>query len=248
MTLYPPKLFYFILFLFFNEPKQNQRSGRRQRLRSRLRLCFRTVFTPYIITSVSRCRHWRPTSFGGVKRRDEVDRRTEPSQQVSGPGSSPLPFKTSFTKDLFDALFLFSTDFVEHFAMPEQNSTSPGQRRESQQSWTGSEIFHSPFPKDYTLPQNAAGPKLSGKAWGRVKKFLLCKNGFPSSIYYIVGNEFCERFSYYGMKAILILYLTRVLSLGDNTATAVFHSFSMLCYFTPLFGAMLADGWLGKYR
>ncbi|XP_073229482.1 solute carrier family 15 member 2-like [Porites lutea] len=50
------------------------------------------------------------------------------------------------------------------------------------------------------------------------------------------------------MKAILILYLTRVLDFGDNTATAVFHSFSMLCYFTPLFGAMMADGWLGKYR
>lgn len=135
--------------------------------------------------------------------------------------------------------------------MSDQSSNSTGHRRESQQSWTGSDIFHSPFPNGNDVsprPQRAEKFKLSGKAWGRVKKFLLCKNGFPSSIYYIVGNEFCERFSYYGMKAILILYLTRVLALGDNTATAVFHSFSMLCYFTPLFGAMLADGWLGKYR
>lgn len=117
-------------------------------------------------------------------------------------------------------------------------------------SWTGSEIFRPSFPNnvDVSLQNDDAESKLSGKAWGRVKKFLLGKTGFPSSIYYIVGNEFCERFSYYGMKAILILYLTRVLALGDNTATAVFHSFSMLCYFTPLFGAMLADGWLGKYR
>ena len=128
-------------------------------------------------------------------------------------------------------------------------STSPVHRRDSQQSWTGSDIFRSSLPNnDDASPQNDVKSKLSGKAWGRVKKFLLCKTGFPSSIYYIVGNEFCERFSYYGMKAILILYLTRVLALGDNTATAVFHSFSMLCYFTPLFGAMLADGWLGKYR
>ena len=134
--------------------------------------------------------------------------------------------------------------------MSTQNSNaSPDRRRDSQQSWTGSDIFRSRSPEsDVSSTQNNTQTKLSGKGWGRVKKFLLCKTGFPSSIYYIVGNEFCERFSYYGMKAILILYLTRVLSLGDNTATAVFHSFSMLCYFTPLFGAMLADGWLGKYR
>lgn len=133
--------------------------------------------------------------------------------------------------------------------MSNQNSTSPGNRRGSQQSWTGSDIFVSPSTS--SIPASDASPqtmKLSGRCWGRVRKFLLCKTGFPTSIYYIVGNEFCERFSYYGMKAILILYLTRVLALGDNTATAVFHSFSMLCYFTPLLGAMLADGWLGKYR
>ena len=134
-------------------------------------------------------------------------------------------------------------------AQIQNTTTSSVQRRDSAKSWTGSEIFH-PLPNnaDVSLQNDDAKSKLSGKAWGRVKKFLLCTSGFPSSVYYIVSNEFCERFSYYGMKAILILYLTRVLSLGDNTATAVFHSFSMLCYFTPLFGAMLADGWLGKYR
>lgn len=99
-----------------------------------------------------------------------------------------------------------------------------------------------------TFPQNAENFTLSGMFWGRVKKFLLCKSGFPSGVCYIVGSEFCDRFSYCGMKAILILYLTRVLALGDDTATAVFHSFLMLCYFTPLFGAMIADGWVGKYR
>ena len=132
----------------------------------------------------------------------------------------------------------------------QNTATSSVQRRDSVESWIGSQIIRRSSPNNVDDPlQNDNGKsKLSGKAWGRVKKFLLCKTGLPSSIYYIVGNEFCERFSYYGMKAILILYLTRVLSLGDNTATAVFHSFSMLCYFTPLFGAMLADGWLGKYR
>ncbi|XP_068698069.1 solute carrier family 15 member 2-like [Montipora foliosa] len=137
------------------------------------------------------------------------------------------------------------------FAMSDQNSSSPVNRRGSQQSWTGSEIFRCPLPNNDAVesPVNTTViTKISGKFWGRVRKFLLCKNNFPSSIYYIVGNEFCERFSYYGMKAILILYLTRMLDFTDNKATAIFHSFSMLCYFTPLFGAMLADGWLGKYR
>ena len=127
----------------------------------------------------------------------------------------------------------------------ESPSTSSFQRRDSVNSWNGSEMFR-PLPNNADVSKQNS--KLSGKAWGRVKKFLLCRIGFPASVYYIVSNEFCERFSYYGMKAILFLYLTRVLSLGDNTATAVFHSFSMLCYFTPLFGALLADGWLGKYR
>lgn len=128
----------------------------------------------------------------------------------------------------------------------ESPSTSSVQRRDSVNSWNGSEMFR-PLPIN-NADVSKQNSKLSGKAWGRVKKFLLCRIGFPASVYYIVSNEFCERFSYYGMKAILFLYLTRVLSLGDNTATAVFHSFSMLCYFTPLFGALLADGWLGKYR
>ncbi|XP_071484620.1 solute carrier family 15 member 2-like [Diadema antillarum] len=74
------------------------------------------------------------------------------------------------------------------------------------------------------------------------------KSGFPKSVFFIVGTEFCERFSYYGMKAILVLYFTNILLLGDNTATAIYHSFNMLCYFSPIFGAMIADGWLGKYR
>ncbi|KAK3744509.1 hypothetical protein QZH41_018276 [Actinostola sp. cb2023] len=91
-------------------------------------------------------------------------------------------------------------------------------------------------------------PKISGRGWGRVRKFVLCKIPFPKSIYFIIGNEFCERFSYYGMKAILFMYLTRELKLTKNNAMATFHTFSMLCYFTPLFGAMLADGWIGKYR
>uniref|UniRef100_A0A670KFX5 Solute carrier family 15 member 2 n=1 Tax=Podarcis muralis TaxID=64176 RepID=A0A670KFX5_PODMU len=60
--------------------------------------------------------------------------------------------------------------------------------------------------------------------------------------------EFCERFSYYGMKAVLTLYFLYFLHWDENTSTSVYHAFSSLCYFTPVIGALMADSWLGKYK
>ncbi|XP_071444371.1 peptide transporter family 1-like [Hetaerina americana] len=71
---------------------------------------------------------------------------------------------------------------------------------------------------------------------------------YPKSVFFIVLNEFCERFSFYGMRTILSLYLRDVLLFTDDTATVIFHTFVMLCYFTPIFGAMIADSFLGKFR
>lgn len=71
---------------------------------------------------------------------------------------------------------------------------------------------------------------------------------YPKHVFLILTNEFCERFSYYGMKAILVIFMTIALGFEDDTATAIYHAFNVVCYFTPLFGAMLADGWLGKFR
>lgn len=71
---------------------------------------------------------------------------------------------------------------------------------------------------------------------------------FPSQIKYIVGNEACERFSYYGMMGILELYLARQMKLGEAEATEVLHLFGGAVYFLPLLGGWLADRWLGRYR
>ncbi|XP_006100697.1 solute carrier family 15 member 1 [Myotis lucifugus] len=71
--------------------------------------------------------------------------------------------------------------------------------------------------------------------------------GYPLSIFFIVINEFCERFSYYGMKALLILYFTRFFKWDDNLSTAIYHTFVALCYLTPILGALIADSWLGKF-
>merc|ERR1719309_850654 len=71
---------------------------------------------------------------------------------------------------------------------------------------------------------------------------------YPKSVFIIVGNEFCERLSYYGMKAILGIYLHKKLHLTEDKSTVIYHTFAMLCYFTPIFGAMIADQLLGKFK
>ncbi|KAM8719787.1 hypothetical protein ACLKA7_005933 [Drosophila subpalustris] len=71
---------------------------------------------------------------------------------------------------------------------------------------------------------------------------------YPRSVAFIISNEFCERFNYYGMRAILVLYLTHKLGYNEETSTVLFHIFTMLVYIFPLLGALIADGWLGKYK
>ncbi|KAF7658090.1 hypothetical protein LDENG_00017710 [Lucifuga dentata] len=76
----------------------------------------------------------------------------------------------------------------------------------------------------------------------------LCGTNYPLSICFIVVNEFCERFSYYGMKAVLTLYFLNYLHWDKNRSTSIYHAFSSLCYFTPILGAIIADSWLGKFK
>ncbi|XP_037096164.1 solute carrier family 15 member 2 [Syngnathus acus] len=76
----------------------------------------------------------------------------------------------------------------------------------------------------------------------------LCGTNYPVSICFIIVNEFCERFSYYGMRAVLTLYFLTYLRWDHDLSTAVYHAFSSLCYFTPVLGAIIADSWLGKFK
>ncbi|XP_073701387.1 solute carrier family 15 member 1 [Garra rufa] len=72
--------------------------------------------------------------------------------------------------------------------------------------------------------------------------------GYPISIFFIVINEFCERFSYYGMRAVLVLYFRYFLHWDNDLATSIYHAFVALCYLTPILGAIIADSWLGKFK
>lgn len=72
--------------------------------------------------------------------------------------------------------------------------------------------------------------------------------GYPYSIFFIISNEFCERFSFYGMKAILPIYLTGWLGFKEASATTIIHSFNFSCYFFSILGGILSDNFLGKFR
>ena len=77
---------------------------------------------------------------------------------------------------------------------------------------------------------------------------LVADNKFPSQIKYIVGNEACERYSYYGMKSILVVFMIQVLLFQEAEATSTYHLFSALCYLFPVLGAFISDRFLGKYK
>lgn len=78
----------------------------------------------------------------------------------------------------------------------------------------------------------------------------------PPGIPYIVGNEAAERFNFYGMRAILVVFMTRYLldrngaaaPMGEAEANQWYHWFLASNYFFPALGAILADAFLGKYR
>ena len=78
----------------------------------------------------------------------------------------------------------------------------------------------------------------------------------PGGIPYIIGNEAAERFSFYGMRAILVVFMTQYLVdssgaldvMSEAEAKGWYHLFVSAVYLTPLLGALLSDGLLGKYR
>ena len=78
----------------------------------------------------------------------------------------------------------------------------------------------------------------------------------PKGIPYIIGNEAAERFSFYGMKGILVIFMTQFLfmmpgsgseAMSKAAAMENYHLFTTAVYFFPIFGALLADIVLGKY-
>ncbi|MCG8124077.1 MAG: MFS transporter, partial [Candidatus Thiodiazotropha taylori] len=84
----------------------------------------------------------------------------------------------------------------------------------------------------------------------------LASKDLPAGIPFIIGNEAAERFSFYGMRAVLVVFMTQYLvdssgaanPMNEEEAKGWFHLFVSAVYLTPLFGALISDGLLGKYR
>ena len=89
---------------------------------------------------------------------------------------------------------------------------------------------------------------MSTKDNTQVMTDAIAAEKYPSQIKYIVGNEACERYSYYGMRSILTVFLVQYLLLQKGEATSTYHLFAGGCYLFPLMGAFISDRFWGKYQ
>lgn len=74
------------------------------------------------------------------------------------------------------------------------------------------------------------------------------QKGHPKGLYVLFATEFWERFSYYGMRAIFTLYMTKMLLLDKASASNIYGSYTGLVYLTPLIGGYMADRYWGNRK
>jgi proton-dependent oligopeptide transporter, POT family len=72
--------------------------------------------------------------------------------------------------------------------------------------------------------------------------------GQPRGLTILFLTEMWEIFSYYGMRTLLVYYMTKQLLIGQEKASFIYGAYTAAAYFTPILGGMIADRWLGKRR
>ena len=72
--------------------------------------------------------------------------------------------------------------------------------------------------------------------------------GQPRGLTILFLTEMWEQFSYYGMRALLVYYMTRQLLMGQEKASLIYGAYTATAFFTPIFGGILTDRWLGNRR
>ena len=72
--------------------------------------------------------------------------------------------------------------------------------------------------------------------------------GQPRGLTILFLTEMWEIFSYYGMRTLLVYYMTKQLVLGQEKASFIYGTYTAMAYFTPILGGVIADRWLGKRR
>jgi proton-dependent oligopeptide transporter, POT family len=74
------------------------------------------------------------------------------------------------------------------------------------------------------------------------------QKGHPKGLYILFATEMWERFNYYGMRAILVLFMTKALLFDHAFASNLYGSYTSLVYLTPLLGGYIADRYWGNHR
>src|SRR3954470_16651671 len=77
---------------------------------------------------------------------------------------------------------------------------------------------------------------------------LASRAGHPKGLYVLFATEFWERFSYYGMRAIFVLFMTNKLLFDKAYASNIYGSYTGLVYLTPLIGGYMADRYWGNRK
>ena len=154
---------------------------------------------------------------------------------------SPTPKQVKTTSHFFDPFAVMpittnnvipeDVDVIDHIKQEMATSSRPESRPKSP-------LVHIPY-SPHPVRMNELGVE------GQVDASAL---KYPRSVIFIIGNEFCERFSFYGMKAILPIYLTAYLLYSENRSTTIIHTFNFMAYFFTIFGGILSDSWLGKFK
>lgn len=72
------------------------------------------------------------------------------------------------------------------------------------------------------------------------------EKGHPKGLWVLFGTEMWERFNFYGMRAILTLFLVNSLMMKENDASLIYGGFLGLCYLTPMLGGFVADRFMGN--
>ena len=72
--------------------------------------------------------------------------------------------------------------------------------------------------------------------------------GHPRGLAVLFLTNMWEQFSYYGMRALLVYFMTKQLLLGQAQASLIYSAYTACAYFTPIVGGMLVDRFLGKKR
>jgi POT family proton-dependent oligopeptide transporter len=72
--------------------------------------------------------------------------------------------------------------------------------------------------------------------------------GQPRGLTILFLTEMWEQFSYYGMRALLVYYMTKQLLIGQQMSSLIYGTYTSLAFFTPIIGGIVSDRWLGKRR